>query len=127
MKIALLGATGRARAQIKRCAGVMLSELEADERIATGHRVEALRAHLLEMAGDLAAARATYLAAARRSCTRQIHSGCTVFRKGVQKPRLMGLSGHRDLMRDPDFTVAVARESRFARQSPRSVIDPVTS
>jgi len=45
----------------------LLGRLEADERIAGDHRLRAVRAHLLEMAGDRAAARAAYLAAARRT------------------------------------------------------------
>jgi RNA polymerase sigma factor (sigma-70 family) len=45
----------------------MLSELEADERIAGDHRLQAVRAHLLDMAGEHAAAREAYLAAARRT------------------------------------------------------------
>ena len=45
----------------------MLSELEADERIAGDHRLHAVRAHLLDMAGEHAAAREAYLAAARRT------------------------------------------------------------
>ncbi len=45
----------------------LLGKLEADERIAGGHRLHAVRAHLLEMAGDRAAARDAYQAAARRS------------------------------------------------------------
>jgi RNA polymerase sigma factor (sigma-70 family) len=45
----------------------LLGELAADERLAGGHRLPAVRAHLLEMAGDHAAARASYLAAARRA------------------------------------------------------------
>jgi predicted RNA polymerase sigma factor len=45
----------------------LLATLEADERIATHHRLEAVRAHLLERAGDLDAARASYRAAARRT------------------------------------------------------------
>jgi predicted RNA polymerase sigma factor len=44
-----------------------LDALADDERIAGGHRLEAVRGHLLEMAGDSAAARASYLAAARRT------------------------------------------------------------
>jgi predicted RNA polymerase sigma factor len=39
--------------------------LEGDERVAAHHRVAAVRAHLLEMAGDGAGARESYLAAAR--------------------------------------------------------------
>jgi RNA polymerase sigma factor (sigma-70 family) len=45
----------------------LLQTLEADERMAGHHRLAAVRAHLLEMAGDNAAARAGYLAAARRT------------------------------------------------------------
>jgi RNA polymerase sigma factor (sigma-70 family) len=45
----------------------LLGQLEADERIAEGHRLPAVRAHLLEMAGDRDAARDSYRAAARRA------------------------------------------------------------
>jgi predicted RNA polymerase sigma factor len=45
----------------------LLEKLEADERIAGDHRLDAVRAHLLEMAGDRVAARDSYLAAARRT------------------------------------------------------------
>jgi RNA polymerase sigma factor (sigma-70 family) len=45
----------------------LLGELEADERIAGDHRLHAVRAHLLELAGEHAAAREAYLAAARRT------------------------------------------------------------
>ena len=41
--------------------------LRTDERIADDHRLHAVHAHLLEMAGDSVAARAAYLAAARRA------------------------------------------------------------
>ena len=41
--------------------------LDADERIAGDHRLHAVRAHLLEMSGDHAAARAAYQAAAQRT------------------------------------------------------------
>lgn len=44
----------------------LLTQLERDERIARDHRLHAVRAHLLEKAGERAAARASYeLAAAR--------------------------------------------------------------
>jgi RNA polymerase sigma factor (sigma-70 family) len=43
----------------------LLATLDADERMAGHHRVAAVRAHLLEMAGDSAAARAGYQNAAR--------------------------------------------------------------
>jgi RNA polymerase sigma factor (sigma-70 family) len=45
----------------------LLGTLEADERIAGDHRLHAVRAHLLEMAGDRAGARDAYQAAARRT------------------------------------------------------------
>jgi RNA polymerase sigma factor (sigma-70 family) len=45
----------------------LLMPLDADNRVAGHHRLEAVRAHLLEMAGDLEAARLAYQEAARRT------------------------------------------------------------
>jgi len=45
----------------------LLQGLQADERLAGDHRLQAVRAHLLEMTGDREAARAAYLAAAERA------------------------------------------------------------
>jgi len=45
----------------------LLATLDADDRMAAHHRLDAVRAHLLEMAGDHAAARAGYRTAARRT------------------------------------------------------------
>jgi len=45
----------------------LLDALQADERIADDHRLHAVRAHLLEMVGDRAGARASYVEAARRA------------------------------------------------------------
>jgi RNA polymerase sigma factor (sigma-70 family) len=45
----------------------LLGALEADGRIAEDRRLHAVRAHLLELAGDRAGARDAYLAAARRT------------------------------------------------------------
>jgi predicted RNA polymerase sigma factor len=45
----------------------LLAGLESDERIAGDHRLHAVRGHLLEAAGDRAAARDCYQAAARRA------------------------------------------------------------
>jgi RNA polymerase sigma factor (sigma-70 family) len=45
----------------------LLSGLDADEHMAGYHRVAAVRGHLLEMAGERDAARASYLLAARRT------------------------------------------------------------
>jgi RNA polymerase sigma factor (sigma-70 family) len=45
----------------------LLRTLDTDERMAGNHRLDAVRAHLQEMAGDHAAARESYLAAARRT------------------------------------------------------------
>jgi predicted RNA polymerase sigma factor len=43
----------------------LLGTLESDERMAQTHRLESVRAHLLEMAGETAAAREAYRKAAR--------------------------------------------------------------
>ena len=45
----------------------ILEPLESDERMARHHRLEAVRAHLLEMAGEMAPARAAYRLAAQRT------------------------------------------------------------
>jgi predicted RNA polymerase sigma factor len=45
----------------------LLRGLDDDDRIAAHHRLHAVRAHLLEMAGDPAGARASYQTAARRT------------------------------------------------------------
>ena len=45
----------------------MLGELGTDDRIAGDHRLQAVRAHLLEMAGDRVGAQVAYLAAAGRA------------------------------------------------------------
>ena len=47
----------------------LLGTLEEDERMAHTHRLDAVRGHLLEMAGDLPAARQAYLRAARRTAS----------------------------------------------------------
>jgi RNA polymerase sigma factor (sigma-70 family) len=47
----------------------LLGNLSADERVAEDHRFYAVRAHLLEMAGEAAAARECYQAAARRTAS----------------------------------------------------------
>jgi RNA polymerase sigma factor (sigma-70 family) len=48
----------------------LLASLDADDRIAGHHRTYAVRAHLLERTGDVTAARAAYLEAARRTTSR---------------------------------------------------------
>jgi predicted RNA polymerase sigma factor len=45
----------------------LLATLDSDGRLAGHHRLDAVRAHLLELAGDSAAARDAYRAAARRT------------------------------------------------------------
>jgi predicted RNA polymerase sigma factor len=45
----------------------LLAGLDADHRMSGHHRLDAVRAHLLEMAGDIDAARAGYRTAARRT------------------------------------------------------------
>ena len=65
--VALNHAVAVAMVRGPRRALTLLGELEADERIAGDHRLHAVRAHLLEMAGDRAAARDSYQTAARRT------------------------------------------------------------
>jgi predicted RNA polymerase sigma factor len=43
------------------------SRLESDPRLATGHRLDAVRAHLLERSGDLARAMVFYRSAAEKA------------------------------------------------------------
>src|SRR5256886_7229832 len=51
-------------------AGVaLLGTLDTDDRMAHTHRLEAVRAHLLERAGDTVAARESYLRAARMTAS----------------------------------------------------------
>jgi RNA polymerase sigma factor (sigma-70 family) len=45
----------------------LLRTLDGDDRISSHHRLDAVRAHLLELAGHRAAARASYRSAARRT------------------------------------------------------------
>jgi predicted RNA polymerase sigma factor len=45
----------------------LLATLDTDDRLSGHHRLDAVRAHLLEMAGDHAAARSHYRLAARRT------------------------------------------------------------
>jgi predicted RNA polymerase sigma factor len=47
----------------------LLGTLDADERLAHTHRLEAVRAHLLELAGDIDAARDAYRRAARMTAS----------------------------------------------------------
>jgi len=65
--VALNQAVAVAMVEGPRAGLARLDGLADDERIASGHRLEAVRGHLLELAGDAAPARASYLAAARRT------------------------------------------------------------
>jgi RNA polymerase sigma factor (sigma-70 family) len=47
----------------------LLGTLDGDDRMARNHRLEAVRAHLLELAGNAAAARESYLRAARMTAS----------------------------------------------------------
>ena len=67
--VALNHAVAVAMAKGPRAGLRLLGELKADERVADDHRLHAVRAHLLELAGDRAGARDAYLAAARRTAT----------------------------------------------------------
>ena len=67
--VALNHAVAVAMARGPRAGLDLLQGVAADQRIAGGHRFHAVRAHLLEMAGDRGAARLGYLAAARRAAS----------------------------------------------------------
>ncbi|AGZ44673.1 RNA polymerase sigma factor [Actinoplanes friuliensis] len=60
-------AVARARGPLAGLA--VLAELDSDERMAANHRLESVRAHLLELAGDTAAAHACYLRAAEMTAS----------------------------------------------------------
>ena len=47
----------------------LLGTLDADDRMTQLHRLDAVRGHLLELAGDLDGARAAYVRAARRTAS----------------------------------------------------------
>jgi predicted RNA polymerase sigma factor len=51
----------------------LLATLDGDERLAGHHRLDAVRAHLLEMAGDYAAAQSSYRTAARHTTSLPEH------------------------------------------------------
>ncbi|MQA27291.1 MAG: sigma-70 family RNA polymerase sigma factor [Micromonosporaceae bacterium] len=65
--VALNHAVAAAMANGPRAGLELLGKLDADERIADDHRLHAVRAHLLELGGERAAAREAYQAAARRT------------------------------------------------------------
>jgi RNA polymerase sigma factor (sigma-70 family) len=67
--VALNRAVAHAMVHGPRAGLALLRDLEADPRIAGHHRLEAVRAHLLESAGDRAAAIASYGLAASRTAS----------------------------------------------------------
>lgn len=69
--VTLNRAVAVARVEGPRAGLSLLETLDDDDRIATSHRLDAVRAHLLEQAGDLAAAGDAYSRAARAALNRQ--------------------------------------------------------
>jgi RNA polymerase sigma factor (sigma-70 family) len=67
--VALNHAVAAAMAQGPRVGLELLDALDADARLAGHHRLDAVRAHLLEMTGDRAAAIANYLSAAGKTAS----------------------------------------------------------
>jgi len=59
-----------AQVQGPEAALALLASLDGDDRVAGHHRVFAVRAHLLELSGDIEGARAAYREAARRTTSR---------------------------------------------------------
>ncbi|WP_345761633.1 RNA polymerase sigma factor [Diaminobutyricibacter sp. McL0608] len=69
--VTLNRAVALARVSGPRAGLALLGTLDGDERLATSHRLDAVRAHLLERAGDLPAAADAYGRAARAALNRQ--------------------------------------------------------
>jgi predicted RNA polymerase sigma factor len=67
--VALNHAVAVAMAEGAQAGLALLAGLDGDERIAQDHRFHAVRGHLLELAGDRAAALACYQAAARQAAS----------------------------------------------------------
>ena len=65
--VTLNRAVALARVSGPRAGLALLRTIESDARMSSTHRLAAVRAHLLELAGDLAEARAAYLEAARQT------------------------------------------------------------
>jgi RNA polymerase sigma factor (sigma-70 family) len=65
--VTLNRAVALARVNGPRAGLALLASLHGDALLARGHRLDVARAHLLELAGDLAEARSAYLRAARRT------------------------------------------------------------
>jgi predicted RNA polymerase sigma factor len=64
----------------------LLGTLDTDDRMAHTHRLEAVRAHLLEQAGDPAAARECYLHAARMTASAPEQRYLTLRAAGLHPP-----------------------------------------
>ncbi|MDQ3715079.1 MAG: sigma-70 family RNA polymerase sigma factor [Actinomycetota bacterium] len=67
--VTLNRAVALARVDGPRAGLALLGTLDGDDRMAHTHRLDAVRAHLLELAGDPAAARESYLRAARATAS----------------------------------------------------------
>jgi predicted RNA polymerase sigma factor len=67
--VTLNRAVAVARVNGPRAGLALLGTLDTDERMAYTHRLEAVRGHLLEQAGDLVAARESYQRAARMTAS----------------------------------------------------------
>jgi RNA polymerase sigma factor (sigma-70 family) len=94
----------------------LLAPLETDSRMSGHHRLHAVRAHLLEMAGDHEAARASYESAARltTSVPEQNYLQGRATRLGTSRATAPATPGHSeqqscDLDRDPRCTDGTGR------------------
>jgi predicted RNA polymerase sigma factor len=67
--VTLNRAVAVARVHGPRAGLALVGTLDKDERMAHNHRLEAVRAHLLERAGDIDAARKSYELAARMTAS----------------------------------------------------------
>ena len=100
----------------------LLEALDADERLAGHYRLDAVRAHLLEMAGDREAAIAHYRAAAGR--TTSVRNGTTLQRR---EPAFATWRTHQKLRRGRLRGATRASENHHRRRVRRNKRSPRTT
>ncbi len=87
----------------------LLETLDADDRIAGHHRLDAVRAHLLEMAGDRVGARLRYQAASRRT---------------TSLPERSYLEARAARLRDDSPGLRASRKRRGSSRAGSEMLDP---
>ena len=92
--VTLSRAVALAKVHGPRAGLALLGTLDADARMAHTHRLEAVRAHLLEQAGDTATARQSYLRAARMTASLPEQRYLTLRAARLHQPRPPAGPGH---------------------------------